>query len=46
MPIWMSREMIINNLRLLADWLAIRHPEQKVRLIVAGGAALARDEES
>jgi hypothetical protein len=31
---------IVENLKLLADWLRVKHPGERFELIVAGGAAL------
>jgi hypothetical protein len=31
---------IVENLKLLADWLRVRHPGERFELIVAGGAAM------
>ncbi len=35
-----SSEMVLANLRLVADWLRVKHPDQTFEIVVAGGAAL------
>ncbi len=37
----MTKKAVLENLRLVAEWLAVKHPGQTFELVVAGGAALA-----
>jgi hypothetical protein len=37
----MSKKAILDNLALVASWLAVRRPKRHYELVVAGGAALA-----
>jgi hypothetical protein len=36
-----DRDQIIENLRLLSEWLSIKYPGEVIELIVVGGAAMA-----
>jgi hypothetical protein len=38
---WFSKNEIIDNLKLLSEWLKVRHPTESFDLLVIGGAALA-----
>src|SRR5688572_30247422 len=37
----MAREAVLDNLRLLAEWLRVKRPGRSFELVIAGGAALA-----
>jgi len=36
----LSRSQIIHNLELLSDWLRVKFPDERIELVVVGGAAL------
>lgn len=36
-----DRDAIIENLRLLSEWLSVKYPEEVIELTVVGGAAMA-----
>jgi hypothetical protein len=37
----LNRQEILENLKILADWLRVKHPDDHFELIVVGGAAMA-----
>lgn len=41
MPTKLKANDIIDNLKLLSDWLRVKHPTERLELVVVGGAAMA-----
>lgn len=41
MAVPLSRNEILENLKLLSEWLEVKHPGEQFELIVVGGAAMA-----
>ena len=35
----LSKDAILEHLRLLAEWLDIKHPQKRFELVIGGGAA-------
>ncbi len=44
MPADLTRTQILENLKLLSEWLSVKYPDNTFELVVVGGAAMALDE--
>ena len=44
MPTDLTRTQILENLKLLSEWLSVKYPDDTFELVVVGGAAMALDE--
>ena len=44
MPANLNRNQILENLKLLSEWLSVKYPDDTFELVVVGGAAMALDE--
>jgi len=44
MPTDLIRTQILENLKLLSEWLSVKYPDDTFELVVVGGAAMALDE--
>ena len=44
MPTDLIRTQILENLKLLSEWLSVKYPDDTFELVIVGGAAMALDE--
>ncbi len=44
MPTDLTKIQILENLKLLSEWLSVKNPDDTFELVVVGGAAMALDE--
>jgi hypothetical protein len=44
MPTDLTKTQILENLKLLSEWLNVKYPNDTFELVVVGGAAMALDE--
>ena len=44
MPTNLNRTEILENLKILSEWLSVKYPDDTFELVVVGGAAMALDE--
>ena len=44
MPTNLNRTEILENLKILSEWLTVKYPDDTFELVVVGGAAMALDE--
>ena len=44
MPTDLTKIQILENLKLLSEWLSVKNPDDTLELVVVGGAAMALDE--